>query len=261
MAGLPRRSKRALVAYALATLAACTRDPTPEDTDSTAGTAATTTADTTTACQDVPWYRDGDGDSFGAGAPLLACAKPPGFSAEDGDCDDAEPAASPAAVEVCDGLDNDCDGLRDEFSAENPLCHGCALFEREGGRAYAFCLTEPSLAQPWDSAREFCQSTFGADLASIADSLEQGFIETHLIGLATTATFWIGLNDLEVEGEYQWSDGTPFVYSRWGLSQPDQAGPTEDCVELLAAPNAFGLWNDIYCAKPNYPLCEAAPPL
>ena len=34
-----------------------------------------------------------------------------GFSEQGGDCDDADPAVSPAEIEVVgDGVDNDCDG-------------------------------------------------------------------------------------------------------------------------------------------------------
>ena len=34
-----------------------------------------------------------------------------GYSAADGDCSDQSAAISPGATEVCDGIDNDCDGL------------------------------------------------------------------------------------------------------------------------------------------------------
>ncbi len=63
------------------------------------------------------WYTDDDGDGFGVGAPVetsAACWPPEGFAPTDGDCDDAEQAANPEAIEVCDGLDNDCDGEVDE---------------------------------------------------------------------------------------------------------------------------------------------------
>ncbi|MBK6577606.1 MAG: putative metal-binding motif-containing protein [Sandaracinaceae bacterium] len=33
------------------------------------------------------------------------------------DCDDGDSAVSPAASEVCDGIDNNCDGLTDDGSA------------------------------------------------------------------------------------------------------------------------------------------------
>ncbi len=57
------------------------------------------------------WYRDGDGDGWGdAARSQVACEQPVGTSAAAGDCDDQAPTAHPGGVELCDGLDNDCDG-------------------------------------------------------------------------------------------------------------------------------------------------------
>ncbi|MES2641597.1 MAG: MopE-related protein [Myxococcota bacterium] len=56
-------------------------------------------------------YLDADADGFGTGAALgTYCELPVGTASNDEDCDDTNPALSPAADEVCDGLDNDCDG-------------------------------------------------------------------------------------------------------------------------------------------------------
>jgi hypothetical protein len=65
----------------------------------------------------VPFYPDRDGDGFGAGEAVFACVAPEGFVAERNDCDDGDRATSPAAEEVCDGLDNDCSGEPDDTFA------------------------------------------------------------------------------------------------------------------------------------------------
>lgn len=59
-----------------------------------------------------PWFMDADGDGFGAAAvTTTACARPPGFVADDTDCDDDSQSSHPGAEEICnDGADNDCDG-------------------------------------------------------------------------------------------------------------------------------------------------------
>jgi len=41
-----------------------------------------------------------------------------GYSPDDGDCDDEDPDVNPGKAEVCDGLDNDCDGETDEDASD-----------------------------------------------------------------------------------------------------------------------------------------------
>ena len=61
------------------------------------------------------WYADADGDGFGdPDSAYETCDPPEGYVADDTDCDDTEGTAYPGADEVCDGLDNDCDGAVDE---------------------------------------------------------------------------------------------------------------------------------------------------
>jgi hypothetical protein len=61
------------------------------------------------------WYADTDNDSFGnAATTTLACTQPTGFVADSSDCDDGNAAIYPGALEVCNGLDDDCDSLMDD---------------------------------------------------------------------------------------------------------------------------------------------------
>ena len=64
------------------------------------------------------WYADADGDGYGDPAVVaVACYQPSGFLVDATDCDDTDPAVSPAGVEICDGLDNDCDAQIDDADA------------------------------------------------------------------------------------------------------------------------------------------------
>ena len=61
------------------------------------------------------FYSDVDGDGYGdPTAPLEACFLPADASSNQLDCDDAQPSAHPGGIELCDGLDNDCDSSVDD---------------------------------------------------------------------------------------------------------------------------------------------------
>lgn len=94
---------RALVPLAL--LVAC-KGPDPDDTD--AADCASPTV----------WYADVDVDGEGAVATALsACDAPLGYVASGRDCDDDDADVHPAAVEVCNDKDDDCDGVTDPDGA------------------------------------------------------------------------------------------------------------------------------------------------
>ncbi|HND34903.1 MAG TPA: MopE-related protein, partial [Myxococcota bacterium] len=61
------------------------------------------------------WYDDADGDGYGdPTASTLSCTAPSGSTSNSSDCDDSDSGISPAATEVCDSADNDCDRSVDE---------------------------------------------------------------------------------------------------------------------------------------------------
>ncbi|MCB9694779.1 MAG: putative metal-binding motif-containing protein [Alphaproteobacteria bacterium] len=65
------------------------------------------------------FWPDVDGDLYGSGGPgELHCTAPSGYVAQSGDCDDALAYRNPSAPEVCDGEDNDCDGLVDDADGD-----------------------------------------------------------------------------------------------------------------------------------------------
>lgn len=62
------------------------------------------------------YFRDADGDGHGdAKTSIESCAPPPaGYVSSSDDCDDAHAQVHPGAPEICDKLDDDCDGGVDE---------------------------------------------------------------------------------------------------------------------------------------------------
>ena len=81
------------------------------------GDGYSTTSTTVTVCAAacVTSYRDADGDGYGDPAkPLLGCSPPAGYVTNNTDCNDASAAVHPGAIELCNGVDDNCNGQIDE---------------------------------------------------------------------------------------------------------------------------------------------------
>ena len=71
------------------------------------------------ATDSVAYFVDLDGDGYGTGSATMSCTAIAGSATNSADCNDGNSAAYPAAPELCDGLDNNCDAVIDE---------GCVAF-------------------------------------------------------------------------------------------------------------------------------------
>ncbi|MBX7077750.1 MAG: hypothetical protein K1X88_01100 [Nannocystaceae bacterium] len=207
---------------------------------------------TTAPCEPTTWFLDLDADGHGDPATMSdACPMPEGAVDLGDDCDDAEPERHPEHAEICDALDNDCDALVDEASADNPECGMCklAVSGLDATVGYAFCPTVMNR----NDARNTCIGK-GGDLVTLADEAELQALIAAAPPLPEWPGYAIGLDDTLVEGDFRWIDGSASMLRfPWDAGQPDSSGGDEDCVETyFPVPK----WNDVGCAVLRPFVCE-----
>ncbi len=73
------------------------------------------------------FYIDKDGDGYGVASSGLCLCGPSksNTASQPGDCDDSDAAINPGADEICDGVDNDCNGKTDDGTASQGCPGGC----------------------------------------------------------------------------------------------------------------------------------------
>ena len=96
-------------------------DAHPDQPEATDGTDNDCDGYTDEASGNTVWYADTDGDGYGdpLGATTIAPERPSegAWTLNALDCDDGDPAVYPAAAELCNAVDDDCDGVLDGGSA------------------------------------------------------------------------------------------------------------------------------------------------
>lgn len=75
-----------------------------------------------TGCYHIPctnYYYDADNDGFGVFGNYQCLTSPSGLytATKVGDCNDLNPHVYPGATEICNGIDDDCDGMTDEVGS------------------------------------------------------------------------------------------------------------------------------------------------
>jgi len=75
-------------------------------------------------CTELTWYQDADDDGFGNPAnSQQSCSQPTGFVTDNTDFDDTNASLNPEATEICNGIDDNGNGVVDEDA------EGCGLDE------------------------------------------------------------------------------------------------------------------------------------
>ncbi|XP_044280789.1 macrophage mannose receptor 1-like isoform X2 [Varanus komodoensis] len=103
----------------------------------------------------------------------------------------------------------------------------------------------------WSDARTDCRNR-GGNLVTISSKAVQAFLTMHLKNISANA--WIGLNDINWDRHYLWTDGTGVYYTDWGKGFPDHHG---DCVFINAKPERLaGNWRNQYCKTKKSYICQ-----
>ena len=83
-------------------------------------------------------------------------------------------------------------------------------------------------------------ATEDAYLVSINDEAEQKWL-SELFG---SRPYWIGLTDLNKEGEWRWTSGEPVTYTNWAPYEPMDADRGEE-VYIFMGHSPTGEWSDV----------------
>ena len=186
----------------------------------------------------------------------LGCLDPDyGDEDEDGftscfgiDCNDADPSVYPGADEVCNFVDDDCDGEIDESPEGEESCPTCETVYEDDKGSVILCRIVANYAD----AHEACLSR-GADLLSIHSAEEQAAIAPAAYA-DYKGHLWIGINDRIEEGTFAWTDGSPVNFEHWANNEPNDWGSGEDCGHLYDGGDHR--WNDLPCGHEAGYLCR-----
>jgi len=89
------------------------------------------------------FYLDDDGDGYGdAATGALACAATPTTVTDATDCDDSSADVHPAASEVCNEIDDDCDSLIDGNDPSVDLTTGTTFYTDDDGDGFGDTTTK-----------------------------------------------------------------------------------------------------------------------
>jgi hypothetical protein len=239
-----------LLAFASALAGACaSSEPIDGDTPATGGSAGASDA---AASDAASGGNAGVGNSAGfpsggsgGGIPGGAAGAAPdgGSGASGGSC----------GAEVCNGVDDDCDGTADNGGVCSTGCVG-HKFDNHG---YAYCVAQVTLSL----AAEDCINQ-NMKPARPNDAAENDWLRSTATA-AGMGAIWLGATDWTTEGSWEWPDGTAFwtggangspvagVYTNWGSNDPT-GKDANDCMQM----STDGKWHETACSGKVAYVCE-----
>ena len=119
-------------------------------------------------------------------------------------------------------------------------------WEPRGDSCYFWSLA----AETWDDAEDSCKA-LNSHLASVPSSSIRKYI-LNSMKRKNIYKLWLGGNDKNKEGIWEWADCNIFGFTSWASGEPNNAGKKEHCMEMVqewvAGERGEGMWNDVPCA-------------
>ncbi|KAF7670463.1 hypothetical protein LDENG_00124860, partial [Lucifuga dentata] len=110
---------------------------------------------------------------------------------------------------------------------------------------------ETEVMKNWHDAETHCVGQQG-HLVSFHSQEELSFLIAHMPGDA-----WVGLNDIDTENVFVYTDNTPANVLPWATNQPDNWQDDEDCVHLRGVTHPdSGKLNDDFCTSTKEFICK-----
>ena len=120
----------------------------------------------------------------------------------------------------------------------------------DGLHDFQFCAEVLS----WSDAAVACAAT-GAHLVDVEDAAENTWLWAQAEAIEPLVPWWMGLNDVGIEGVYAWDGGATSPYTSWRAGEPNDFGGNEDCARWVAG--GGGVWADADCALTQPYVCES----
>ena len=129
----------------------------------------------------LAYYRDGDGDGWGAGSVTFACVPPMDSTTRVGDCSDDDATRYPTAPEDCNLRDDDCDGRIDEGAALTTFYQDADRdgYGRAGGTTREACVPPAGFADNTDDCDDAnpARNPGAPELCNNVDDNCDGFVD------------------------------------------------------------------------------------
>jgi hypothetical protein len=172
-------------------------------------------------------------------------------------------ACVPTGQEVCDGIDNNCNGGVDENNACRTGCVGATY----AGIGYMLCYGQTQRRE-WRAAQTDC-TNHNMHLMRVDSAEQNAFIRSTSLSVGYSDTIWIGGSDSAREGTWVWTDGVQFWqggvlghvvdghFAAWDMDQPNSADGPEDCAAVWTG---IETWHDLSCLGIHAYICQGLAP-